>query len=310
MPHTRPRRPRRRKRKSTGARAQGRQIESLNTRLATLTKQNFARVRTSWMRNNLTIDPIILAGSPYICPIPYSPCDPLGTGGTANTWIDNLGPVSVQQSSYAKRFVFGHPQSALNSNCVYHTGGLLKYQFISTEPTFSKIGLYLIRPRKDMADQLSIDRKLKSNNGADAFLTRDLDFTSHTGAGTLTVNQTYFGSEINKKYWDVLHHRELSFGHPSATGFANNVSANNANPANNAIVKSGTIRLPAGGFLKNSSVLPQTVQNPAASAFEMQFLDQANEKSVSLVLIHNGVAADNQTIYGGWIVNDYYKAVV
>jgi len=43
----------------------------------------------------------------------------------------------------------------------------------------------------------------------------------------------------------------------------------------------------------------------------MGFLDQANEQSCYLVILQNGIPAGAQnTILGGFIVNDYYKAVV
>lgn len=300
--------------KRTGARAQSKQILSISNKLSKLTMQNFARIRTSWQRDKISMLPTTVGNRIYICPIPYSPCDPLGTGGTPNGWNDNMGGNTA--GPYAKKFIFGHPQSALNSNLAYHTGGILKYQFITTEPDFQQIGVYLIRPNKSMADQLVLDRKFKTGTipGSQCELTLDLDFIVHTGAGALTANQTYFGSEFNKKYWDVLYHRELGFTHPGAQGFAQNANPVNASPLNNAIIHNGTIKIPAGGVLKNSSIEPQQTQNPSASWTEMGYLDQINERSCYLVLIQNGVPSTGPpgglTNMGGFIVNDYYKAVV
>lgn len=303
----------------TGKQSQAKQIIALDKGLTKLTKQNFARVRTSWKRDKISIIPTTLGDRIYICPIPYAACDPLNTAGVLNTWQDNMGGGTATGVPYSKRFVFGYPKSAVNSNLAYHTGGVLRYQLISTSNNFEQIGLYLIRPKKAMADQLTIDRKLKQRGtaagmdrpGSESELHNDLDYVIHTGAGSLTANQTFFGSEINKKYWDVLYHKEIGFSHPGATGQASNVNAANASPLSNAIIRNGTIRIPAGGVLKNSSFMTTTGSQPSSSALEMGFLDQANEHSCYLVILQNGIPSGaTNTILGGFIVNDYYKCVV
>ena len=302
--------------RKTGAKSQAKQILALSKCCSKLTKQNFARVRTSWQRDKISLIPTTVGDRIYICPIPYAPCDPLGTGGVDPSWQDNMG--GNLTAPYLKRFVFGYPQSAINSNLIYHTGGVLRYQFIATMNTFEQIGVYLIKPKRALADQLLLDRKMKIQGsaagqrpGSESDLHRDLDFVVHSGTGSLTALQTNFGSEINRKYWDVLYHKQIGFNHPFANGIAVNANANNASPLANAIVRNGTIRLPPGGVIKNASYEPQITQNPAASALEMGYLDQTNENSCYLVVIQNGlpVGAEN-TIIGGMIVNDYYKCVV
>lgn len=301
-------------RRRTGNKSQSKQIMALNRGLNALTRQNFARIRTCWQRDKIGIIPNTVGNRLYMCPLPYAPCDPLNTAGVTNTWNDNIGGVN-----FTKRLVFGYPQSAVDSNLGYHTGGILRYQFITTLAQFNELNLYVIKPKKKMADQLSIDRNFKSfgqgsRPGINAELHQDIDYTVHSGAGTATVNATNFGSEINKKYWDVVAHKKLTFSHPNAVGFAANTNANNASPSNNAIVRTGSMKLPAGGLIRNSSYTTQTGSNPEVSAMEMGFLDQQNENTCFLVIIQNGIPDTSvqpaETIMGGIIVNDYYKLVV
>lgn len=316
MPHrTKPRALRKKNiRRKTGARSQAKQISALSTALTKCCKDNYQNIRTSWYRENLPIGNVILA-DPYICPIPYVMCDPTGTSPVvgSSTWTDNV--TSATQPTFTKRMVFGYSEAAENSNKIYHTGGILRYQIWTSEPSFTKLGLYLIRPKKKVADQLILDRSFKKSPtlggpaGSMCSLTNDIDYTVHIGTAGTAVS-TFYGSEINRKYWDVLYHREIALTHPQAAGFSANANANNASPANNALTAAGSIKLPAGGLIKNVSTNTQTVAPKTASAFETQYLDQNNERGCYLVGIHNDLIVDAQTLDLGFIVTDYYKALV
>jgi len=300
--------------KRTGAKAQSKQIMSLSKQVTSLTKTNFEKLRTVWQMNSKPITTALTAGtSAFVCPIPYSPCDVLSNSPVvgSTTWADNA--MNEEQTIYQKRMVFGYSDQGVNSNLLYHTGGKLQYQIYTNEPSYTKLGMFLVRPKKKVADQLITDRKLKGGTtpGSEGFLIKDVDFTVHNGQGTQSQVSTTFGSEINRKYWDVLYSREIAMSHPLGSGFQNNASANNTNPANNALVASGTIRVPAGGNIKNVSYQTQTEPaNKSAPAIQQQFLDQRNEDSCYLIIIHNDVLIDNQTVDIGLVVNDYYKASV
>lgn len=315
MPYKKPRALRKKNiRRKTGARSQAKQISALSTQVSKIGKDNYENIRTSWSRENLPIGNVILA-DPYICPIPYVMCDPTGTSPVAGSqsWTDNV--TSASQPTFNKRMVFGYSDAAENSNKIYHTGGILRYQIWTSEPSFTKLGLYLIRPKKKVSDQLVLDRSFKKSPvlggpaGALCSLTDDVDYTVHTSA-TATQTNTFYGSEINRKYWDVLYHREIALTHPLAVGFATNASANNTSPANNALTASGSIKIPAGGLIKNVSVNTQEVAPKTATAFETQYLDQNNDRGCYLVGIHNDLTVDAQTLDLGFIVTDYYKAAV
>lgn len=296
--------------RKTGAKAQAKQISALTSQVVKINKEQTENVRTSWYRQNLPIGNVILA-DPYICPLPYVMCDPLGTSpvvGSQN-WTDNV--TSASQPVFEKRMIFGYSDAAANSNKVYHTGGRLRYQIWTSEPSFTKLGLYLIRPKKKMADQLVLDRKFKAGPGPAgeiSTLSEDVDYVVHKSAPGLV--DTFYGSEINRKYWDVLYHREITLSHPEASGFSQNANANNASPANNALTASGTIKIPAGGLIRNVSTLTQTSGDKTAGAFECQYQDQHNETGCFLVGIHNDLTLDAQTLDLGFIVTDYYKVVV
>ena len=303
--------------KKTGAKAQSKQIAALSTQVNNLTKRTFARCATQWQRNNLTVDTVSGSGYAYICPLPYVPGNPSGsgTGNAPSPFTDNLALAA--QPSYTKEMIFGMPASAQNSNMVYHTGGTVKWQMISSEPSFSKYTLALIRPKKHLADQLVKDRLLKQGSGTvstpgfASLLNYGLDYTSHTGAGSSTALGTFFGSTINRKYWDVIQQKELTFSHPNGSTINNTVSANNTSPANNAITARGTWKIPAGGLCKNAALTSQSGTRPEATGWEVEYGDQTNENGCYLICINNGASIDvNETVLLSFNVIDYYKAAV
>jgi len=298
----------------TGGKAQSKQIEALSKQVNAITKKSFASCATKWIRNNLSVETVGGGTYAYVCPIPYAANNSAGsnTGNAPTPWTDNLGLAA--QPTYTKKIIFGIAQEAQTSNEVYHTGGKIRWQMITNEPSFSKLGLFLIRPKKKLADQLIKDRLFKSGSllnptlGFASFLNQGLDYETHDGTGG-AVN-TSFGSQINSKYWDVLYKREISLSHPNATGFTTNVNPANTEPSNNSVTAQGSIKLPAGGLLKNASVASQSGPNPQATGWEVEYGDQTNENSCYLVCINNGVTADNETVTLGFMVTDYYKAAV
>jgi len=299
----------------TGGKAQSKQIMALSKQVSSLTKRSYVNVTTKWIRNNLTVDKAVAPSESfaYVCPIPFAPNNPAGsnTGGNPTLWTDNL-----TSQTYGKQIVFGVSQEAQTSNEIWHTGGRINYQFISQEPSFSKYGVFLIQPRKRLADQLIKDRLLKSGTllvntlGAAGFLSDQLDYVVHAGTGG-NVN-TCFGSQINPKYWKVIASKQIAFSHPNATGFSGNVNPSNTNPMRNSTTYSGSFKIPAGGLCKNSAVASQSGPALAASAtgWEVEYGDQTNENSCYLVVIGDGASGDNETVTMGMMVTDYYKVSV
>lgn len=299
----------------TGGKSQSKQILALTKQVSSLTKRSYESVSTKWIRNNLSVDKLIAPTEnfAYICPIPFAPNNPAGSNtGTVPTYFtDNLN-----LQSYGKQIIFGVSQEAQTSNEIWHTGGRLQFQFISNEPSFSKYGVFLVQPRKKLADQLIKDRLMKAGAGtvttlgAGSYLNDNLDYVVHSGAGG-TVNTT-FGSQMNPKYWRVLASKQVSFSHPNATAFTSNVNPANTDPAHNAITYSGSFKLPAGGLCKNSAVASQVgpADEAAATGWEVEYGDQTNENSCYLVVIGDGASGDNETVTMGMMVTDYYKVAV
>lgn len=300
--------------RKTSDKAQSKQIMALSKQVTAITKQNYDRIRTVWQRNNLPIGTTGAIAVPYMCPLPYAPCDPLGSSPVpaAQRFADNRQVAS--QQFFTKRLVFGYAEAAATSNKIFHTGGKLRYTIYMNEPSYTKLTLALVRPKKKQADQLTVDRELKgvaaaSAAGSTARIYDDIDYTVHNGAGG--PNSTWYGAEINRKYWDVLYTREIALSQPQPF-FINQTpdqDAGNISPANNALVASGTIRLPAAGEIKSVGQLTLQGQS-SAIALEQQFVDQRNEDSVYLVAINNDLTIDSQNISMGMVVTDYYKAVV
>lgn len=300
--------------RKTGARQQAKQIATLSRQLTAMNREQTEMIRTSWQRNNLPIGNTGPIFSPYVCPLPYALCDPLGTSPVvaAQRFADNRQNAS--QQFFTKRLVFGYSEAAANAGKIYHTGGRLRYQITTTEPSYTKITLALVKPKKHQADQLVVDRGLKgiaaaTAPGSASQLYDDIDFTTHSGAGG--SNSTWFGAEVNRKYWSVLYRREVALTHPGA----NNTTPNQATPANtapknNALVATGSIKLPASGIIKAVGSETQTIPAAQTPAMEQQYVDQRNEDSVYLVAILNDTTLDTEAVSMGFVVTDYYKAVV
>lgn len=299
--------------RKTGAASQAKQINALSTEVAKITRENVDRIRTTWQRNNLPIGSSGAIPSAYVCPIPYAMCDPQGISPVPNAryWADNR--VIASQPQFSKRLVFGHSDAAENSNKIYHTGGVLRYTVYTTEMSYTKATIALIRPKKKQADQLVVDRKLRgattlNQAGSAAHLFDDIDFTVHNGNGG--TYDTWYGAEINRKYWDVLYKREIALNSPkdlTASSFVRTTP--NTDPKNNSLVATGKIPLPAAGEIK--AVGQQTLAGGSpATAMELQFLDQRNEDSVYLVVINNDLQIDSENLSMGFVVTDYYKAVI
>jgi len=269
-----------------------------------------------WQRDLLSIETATGGVQAYICPLPYAPGNPSGastTGGTIN-WTDNLSLAA--QPSFGKSVIFGVAREAAVSNEIYHTGGLLKWQMTTNEPTFSKYYMFLIRPKKLMADQLVKDRQFKEGvllnptPGAGARLQDQLDFVAHQEG---LAGGTLFGAQINRKYWDVLYSKEIAFGATNVTGAAIQVNYNApGNFAQTGLTCKGTIKLPAGGHLKNAAIATQQGGTNAAQAtsWEVGYPDQENESGCYLVVINNGISLDGEAGKLGFLVHDYYKACV
>lgn len=303
--------------RNRGARAQSKQIMALSRQVQSIRKKQFAKVHTVWQRNMLSVESLTGGVQSYICPIPYVPCNPDGANqpGGQVAWTDNLG----LSTGFEKKAVFGVAREAATSNEIYHTGGMIKWQIVTNEPTFSKYSLFLIRPKKGMADQLVESRQLKQGTalnptaGFAAFLQEDLDYIVHSE--DITTATTSFGAQINSKYWSVLYKRDVTLGvnnvTPGTTGYQNNFNAP-GDFGTTGLTAHGSIKIPAGGMVKNSAVLTQSGAGNAsqATAWEVSYADQENDSGLYLVCINNGIGLDNETAKLGFLVHDYYKACV
>jgi len=299
----------------TSAKAQSRQIMALSRSVSSITRKQFAKIHTVWQRNMLSVETTTGGVQAYICPIPYVPGNPVGASqpGGPVAWTDNL---SLSATGFTKKTVFGVAREAATSNLIYHTGGCLKWQFVTNEPTFSKYYVFLIKPKPGMADQLIKDRQFKGGTtlvptlGAAASLTQDLDYIVHEEGLT---GGTVFGAQMNPKYWTTLYSREITAGANNAGDRTQNVNYNApGSAALTSLTARGTIKLPAGGMIKNASVASQSGTGNAAQAtsWEVGYGDQENENGVFLVVINNGISLDGEAAKFGFIAHDYYKACV
>lgn len=297
----------------TSARSQSKQILSLSRRLKRVSRNTYENCTLYWQRDTLPIATAAGTDPAYVCPIPYAPCDPNETSPIAGSerFADNRQIAS--QQFFTKRWMFGRSNNVDESGTYFHTGSILRYQILTTEPSYTKVTIALVRPKKHLADQLTLDRSLKGTAAANAAgsaaaIAEDIDYHSHDGSPT--SGGTLFGTRFNHKYWDILYKREVALSVPGGTSFNNKASGQVTDPANNALVASGTIKIPAGGICQGAGKDTQLVEPTTTSAAEMQFVDQKNEKSCYLVAILNDATVDLETVSMGFVVEDRYKSIV
>jgi len=299
----------------TGARAQSKQIMALSKQVNNLTKTTKTRFNMAWQKNTGAIDGIT-TNFMYICPINYMPNDPYGVGSTNvfNTWADNAkipGP-----TSFKKNVIFQIPDYVSDCKTLHHTGSVIKYQITTNEPSYTKLNIALIRPKKRMADQLTIDRGLRSGPfgtpGSTSTLEENVDYSVHNGASDISSppTDTVFGLLWNKRYWDVLYNRECAFSHPDATNIATNTNPANTSPKNNSLIHTGYIKVPAGGIIQNVSKQQSNpnVRTGTVNAIESCFLDCRTEDMCYLTVFTNGSSIDGETTQLAFKVLDSYTA--
>jgi len=300
-------------RRRTGARAQSKQIATLSRKVSMLTKSQFETFHTNWERINLPIETAASPGTPYVCPIPFNAMAPfLGSNGTSEVsqWRDSLAIAS--QAFFVKTTCFNVSQAAQNTPCLYHKGCVIKYQMACNEPNTTKVWLGVVRPKKATAQQLIADNNLNSGpvpygprDGNVAFV-QGVDFVVNKGSGVSGAPDTYFGTMVNLKRWDVLYSREHTFGLPYGQGLPQPVVVTNG--ANNTCLATGTIKL--NGIGKITSVSQGGAQSVLSNACQLGLVDQEAHTQCYLVAITNGVVTDSETVTLGMNVLDTYKAVV
>lgn len=311
------RKPRTLKRKNikrkTGAKAQSKQIMSLSKQITNLTKSQYETVMTVWNRTNLSVDATTGGVTAYICPLPkammncfgQTTLETIGLGDKRLKWSDNLGIAA--QPFYQKRPCFNSSNAARNSHEANHMGGTLNWRLISEEPSFSTYDVFIISPKSRQADQLIRDRLFKDQTGAveagkNSKLVEQTDFITHPDV---------FGSQINRKYWNIDYHRKCNFSHPGATNLSGNSNPANNDPRHNSVVQEGSVKLKAGGTIRCAQVQGNnTIQNNPISASQLGYKNEKNEKTQFLVIINSGVSADLETVKLSLLVKDYYKVVV
>jgi len=308
-------------RKNTGARAQSKQIATLSRQVKRLNATQHETIRTHWQRNNLPVETLATPGYPYMCPIPYAAMDPNdfynpGTGITTQ-WTDTLAVAA--QPVFTKDIFFGCSDAALNTGTVTHMGGTLKYQLSNNDEGFRRCTIALLSLKTPCADQKTIDNELRARTAPPygpsantaAPLRKGTDYVIHSGAGSGAAGDTSWGCIFNKQYWNVHYQRDCAFGHIGADGIQSNASSANTNPLNNALVATGTIKIPGTGDMKSFATKEEMGGAPAVqNALELGLYDERQEKAKFLVVISNGISGDNEGLFLGFHVVDYYKAVV
>jgi len=312
--------------KRTSAKSQSKQIAKLARQVRGINKRTTTTLTTVWSRASVPIQVLGPTGSgtPYVCPIPCVPMDPAHTfTGTdvADTvyWTDNLRRTGATE--YSKSFVFGQTLPAVMQGDVYHSGQEVKFQIRNEEPEHSTVDLFVVQPRKHVADDLVADRQLCIDRNAggnpqygpdqDGGFEFNEDYTTQVTGGT--TGTSYFGTTWNKKWWKVLYHRTINLGEVHGTGFASNVSGRTGSTGSNAIFCQGTIRLPGAGKMtaiaaSSNRIISGDGAVQRTCGLELGLADERNEDRRFLVAIQNGISGDlGESIDMALFVKDYYK---
>lgn len=302
--------------KKKGKTSQAKQIYALSRQVNKLARVSTTRFSLSWQKQNQTINVVSPSADDYayILPIPTNCCDPFNALSTNvdRRWTDNRYAANGIQ--YGKIPVFQVADEVKTAKRIKHTGSKLRWQLTSTEPSFNRVTVALIRPKKAFADQLVTDRKLITGQtpGSEGFLQSTVDYVVHNGAADNTgaMSQTIFAPVFDKTKWDIIYRREVGFGHPNAQGISANTSANNTSPLNNALIATGTIYVPpAKNMIRNVSLrVDGTVNVDPPNAIEACILDQSNEDRCYLVVLQNGSRVDGEYLSLATVCQDYYTA--
>ena len=301
-------------RRRTGARAQSKQIASLNRKVSMLTKTNYFTFSTQWERLSLPIEALATTGVPYVLPIPANVMDGRQNAGVptnVSRWRDSLAIAS--QPYYEKSFIFNYPDVLATVPEVYHKSTIIKYQVTCNEAELTKVFLAVVSPKKGIASQLIADNALDGTSvpfgptDGNTNFVNGMDYVQQSGGSASGGATTVFGTLLNLQRWDVHYKREMAFGLPNAGTAA--TTAENVVPGttgNNTRVASGTIRLPGIGRIRSISRGAPQVSN-AANAITLGLLDQPDHTKRYVVMLSNGVTADGEGVYMGCSVVDTYR---
>lgn len=277
--------------RSTGARAQSKQIASLSRQISKVAEISSVPLELRWQRSNMFVDRVALGAAnsgqltKYVCPIPVAP-DQVAIVDDPN--FGDTGPnTALNNMDFKKAKIWVTSTDANQKPRCTHRGGYLTYKLARTNFSLRFITVMLVRTKPAIADQLSLQRAFQFFDdatvpptvaGQNSRLVEGYDYIHNP---ITTILDPITGIQMNPQMWDVLGKHTYKFGtnkpflrpELSPESLANTIGNTMRTDA------TGYFKLPAGGAVHKIWSSDHTQQ-----ATNLDYKNQRSEKNVFLVI--------------------------
>lgn len=308
------------KKRTHSKRRRGTTVKTLARRVRALTRATWAPYTLQWSRPRLpftwgydisdsTRTPVANAPFVYMCPIPVAPSVqfPNATAGVNNprgAWSDNgCGSIvagGLNRFILQKGRTFIQSTNSTEAGMCKHVGTTVTYRITQTQRDMQQYTCMLISTKKDVADQMSLQRQLQYyegdqtagsptnfiqapghsaqlNEGEDYICLGDQKNTM----GTYSEVDPIHSVMINRKIWTVHYRKKFTLGFNTFAGTDTSaVPANVGNSAQQWNLATGSFKVPSQGVLRYvAKTGDKTVQ-----ATELGYANQQSEQVFMFVI--------------------------
>jgi len=258
----------------------------------------------------------------YMCPCPIAPSVQLpnasqGTNNPRGAWSDN-GCGSIQAGglnrwTFQKGRTFIQSTNATESGMCKHVGSTITFRITQTQRDMQQYTCMLISTKKDVADQMSLQRQLQYyegdqttgsgsnrisapgfnaqlNEGEDYIALGDQKGIPSSGGAAQYLNVDPVHSVmINRKIWTVHYRKKFTLGFNTYNGPISDTSTqmNTGNSAQQPNLATGSFKIPGQGVLRYvAKTGDKTVQ-----ATELGYANQQSEQVFMFVIFGKNPAS-------------------
>lgn len=317
------------KKRSTIKRRRTPTVKTLARRVNSLTRATWAPYTLQWSRPRLpftwgydpadsTKTPVPNAPFVYLCPIPVAPSvqfpsQASGANNPRGAWSDNGCGATV--AGGLNRFVFGKGRTFIQSTnttesgLCKHVGTTVTYRITQTQRDMQQYTVMLLSIKKDVADQMSLQRSLQyfqgdqttgsSTNfieapGYKAELDESEDYIAlgdqkPTGSTSFANVDPVHSVMINKQIWKVHYRKKFTLGFNTFNGPISDTSTqmSTGNAAQQPNLATGSVRVPGQGILRYVS----KIQDKTVNAQELNYANQQSEQVFLLAIFGKNPAS-------------------
>lgn len=309
-------------------RRRGTTVKTLARKVRALTRATWAPYQLQWSRPRLpftwgydiadsTRTAVANAPFVYLCPIPIAPSvqtpnPSQGTNNPRGKWSDNgCGSIQaggLQRVVFQKGRTFIQSTNATEAGLCKHTGTTVTFRITQTQRDMCQYTVMLLSIKKDVADQMSLQRQLQYYNGdqttgtpqnyieAPGFNAQLNEGEDYIALGDQKNTQGQFANVdpvhsvmINRKIWNVHYRKKFTLGFNTYDGPISDTSTqmNTGNSAQQPNLATGSFRVPAQGILRYvAKTGDKTVQ-----ATELGYANQQSEQVFLLAIFGKNPAS-------------------